>query len=68
MAILKVNHIEQARGINCLHTNLALYRMGLTPTDILVQSLSVLCISNPMFSNLLNIWRKYYGNVEIFRL
>ena len=68
MASLKVSHIEQAGGIRCLHTNLPLYRKGSNPIGILVQSLRFLCIYDPMFSNILNILCKYYGNMEIIRL
>ena len=64
MAILKVSHIAHDGGIHCLHTNLPLYRNVLTPIDILVQSLRVLCIYEPMFSDLLNILCKYYGNIQ----
>ena len=65
---LKVIYIEQDQGICCLQTNIPLYKKGSTPIDILVQSLRVLCIFDPVFSYILNILCKYYGNMEIFRL
>ena len=64
MASLKFIHIEQDGGIHCLHTNIPLYKKGSTPIDILVQTLRVLCIYDPMFSDLLNILCKYYGNIQ----